>query len=330
MSDMLNHYYCGRAALAKLPEDSPIRQLILQHYDAFRLGTQGPDFFYYHFPFPWQPYSSLHNYGTLIHTQKIDAFFYYGLKYAFTSQKERAIILSYLAGFTCHHALDTSSHPYIFNKTGCYDEQDASTRIFSYWHKTFEVLLDVAFLQYAYGKTASSFSFEKLFSPTAETADALESLYAFMMGSVYQQSIKSGFIHDALKDIRTAASLFPDPHKRKQIALQTLEQCLQEKGVLSRCFYPLYTDELSVLNLAHHPWQHPCTGETSTESYPQLFDKAVEKTTDHLLQLDKLILSPHFTLETIHQIYQNQSYDTGLPCGQASPMQYFDYFFTEK
>ena len=53
MSDMLNHYCCGREALDALPEHSTMNAIILNHYDAYRLGTQGPDFFYYHHPMPW-------------------------------------------------------------------------------------------------------------------------------------------------------------------------------------------------------------------------------------------------------------------------------------
>lgn len=329
MSDMLNHYCCGRDSLKQLPADSKLRKIILDHYDAYRLGTQGPDFFYYHHPIPLiKPYPPLHYYATLIHTSRVDSFFYYGLKYALTS-RDKNIILSYMAGFFTHHTLDTITHPYIFCKTGRYIKGQPETRIFSYDHKYFEVLLDVAFYQYQYQKTASSFTFEKLYTPQKATVMALEHFYTFMMECVYNESVRMGCIRDCLRDASQLASAFADPHARKRHLISPIEKIVGEDKVLSRALYPMYTNEFAILNLNHSTWHHPVTGETYTHSYPQLFEHAVHKSVKRLLILETLLTKPGFKEDIIHKIFENCAYDTGLPCEDNRKMRYFDLFFDE-
>ncbi|MDO4288786.1 MAG: hypothetical protein Q4C55_06315 [Eubacterium sp.] len=328
MSDMLNHYCCGRDALKAMPEDSAIKKIILENYDAYRLGTQGPDFFYYHHPMPWNPLRPLHRYGNKIHKTKIDAFFYFGFQYALNAPKDKNIILSYLAGFSCHHSLDVASHPYIFYLTGHCDAKAPGSRVFSYYHKYFEVLLDVAYYQYEYQKLACFFPLDKLFTPRKKTVDALEAFYSFIMACVYNEPLQRGCVADTLQDTAELARFFGDPRTRKKRVVRAIEKLIDEEKVVSRVFYPLFTDELTVLNLANHPWKHPCTGEVHSESYPQLFKQAVAETTRKLTAIDSFMDLPKGpTPEIIGDMYHNLCYDTGLPANAGLDMQYFDIIF---
>lgn len=327
MSDMLNHYCCGREALKALEPDSGMNTVILEHYDAFRLGTQGPDFFYYHHPMPWKTTKPLHRYGNLIHKKRVDAFFYYGLKYAFTNERDRDIILSYLAGFSCHHSLDVASHPYIFYKTGHCEAKTPGSRIYSYYHKYFEVLLDVAYHQYEYQKLGCFVSLEKIFIPTRRTRVALEQFYTFIMKYIYGETLPENGIRDVLADTAQLARLFPDPESRKKRVLGFVEKLLGEEKMVTRAFYPLYTNEYTVLNLANQPWLDPCTGEEHTESYPQLFEQAVDETVRKIRKLDSILSNGKVTVSDAHEMYKNKCYDRALPCSSKLEMTHFDIIF---
>lgn len=327
MSDMLNHYCCGREALDALPEHSTMNTIILNHYDAYRLGTQGPDFFYYHHPMPWKGAKPLHRYGNLIHKKRVDAFFYYGFKYAFTNERDRDIILSYLAGFSCHHSLDVATHPYIFYKTGHCDSTTPGSRIYSYYHKYFEVLLDVAHYQYEYQKLGCFFPLEKLFTPSPRTLNALEQFFTFIMKYIYGETTPRDCIKDALADTAQLARLFSDPNNRKRHFLQPIERLIQEERLVTRVFYPLYTNEYLVLNVPEEPWQHPCTGETCTDSYPQLFKQAVSDTVHKINMMDNFLDNDNVTVSEVHEMYGNKCYDRAIPCGSDLEMTYFDIIF---
>ncbi|MEG0377451.1 MAG: zinc dependent phospholipase C family protein [Eubacterium sp.] len=327
MSDMLNHYCCGREAFEALPENSAVNAIIYSHFDAYRLGTQGPDFFYYHHPMPWNDLKALHHYGNRIHQKNIDAFFYYGLMYAFTNPKDRDIIISYLAGFTCHHSLDVATHPYIFYFTGHYDPQIEGSRIYSYYHKYFEVLLDVAHYQYEYQKLGCFAHLEKIFSPEKATLEVLERFYNFIMVCVYGEPVMRGCVSDTLKDTAELVRLFSDPNSMKKHFFEKIEAFIGEERLVSRVFYPLYTNEFRVLNLDNSEWKHPCTGESSHLSYPQLFSQAVDETVRKLALMDQIIENNAPTPAMIHQMYGNTCYDRALPCASSLEMTHFDIIF---
>ncbi|MEF9918586.1 MAG: hypothetical protein RR310_06450 [Eubacterium sp.] len=327
MSDMLNHYACGRESFELLPADSALNTIIFNAFDAYRLGTQGPDFFYYHHPMPWNDLRPLHRYGHLIHTENIDDFFYNGFLYALSTPQDRTIILSYLAGFSCHHSLDVATHPYIFYMTGHYDKNNPDSRIYSYYHKYFEVLLDVAYYQYEYGTLGCFVNLEKLFSPHSETIAALDRFYAFIIKQVYHEQIGHDFIKDVLNDTAELARLFSDPNKIKKHLTEKLENLIGEKRLISRVFYPLYTDELRILNLDHSEWQHPCTGEISTDTYPQLFAQAVGETVDKFKIIDTFLENTPPTPEKIHKMYANKCYGRALSCDSSLEMTHFNIIF---
>ncbi|MDD2414045.1 MAG: zinc dependent phospholipase C family protein [Eubacteriaceae bacterium] len=326
MSDMLNHYYCGQEAFNNLPADTPLHQAIALHPDAYHLGTQGPDFFYYDMPLP--PHKPNNPLGSIIHTRGIDRFFYNGFQYAAGHPEDRSLILSYLAGFSCHHSLDTQSHPFIFYRTGRYDRSRWVTHFYSYFHKYYEVLLDVAFLQYRYKKLAATFNFRELFSPQPHTLTVLDNFYADVMRHTYGIEMQPGAVKRAVRSTRWLSFHFSDLDDYKKNILRRIEKLLNEEMAVSRVFYPMFTNERLVLNLSHNVWHDPCTNQPHQESYPDLFDLSVEQTNQRFQIINRWLTDPcAFSRDAIHLMYGNRSYLTGLPCTDKHKMTHFDIFF---
>ncbi|MGI6108413.1 MAG: zinc dependent phospholipase C family protein [Eubacteriaceae bacterium] len=324
MSDMLNHYYCGREILDRLPDDNTIKQAALNHYDAYRFGTQGPDFLYYSLT------SAVLNrrcqkLAKLIHTQKTTDFFYEGLKYSQDSLTD--VGLAYMAGFTTHYCLDVETHPFIFCRTGKFRASAPHTRIYGYLHKLYEVMLDTAMTQYEYNTQAVNRTPEKVFRVSPETSDYLEYFYNSVSKSVYDFDTRPGVItrarHEALEIVRKSK----DPSGAKRKLLTPVENLAGEPLFATRLLYPEYTDELSVLNLNHEAWYQPVTGEEHHESYPQLFHSAVEKGAFILSSLDKYFPKNSFTYDDILALYKNKSYLSGIDCNVKETFKYFDIFF---
>jgi hypothetical protein len=327
MSDMLNHYYCGRQSLETLPAEMTISRLIAAHYDAFRLGTQGPDFFFYGFPLSVGRRQSALPFGGMIHRRHIDDFFEAGFDFAFSHPDTRDLILCYLAGFSCHHALDTATHPYIYYRTGCYDKTDSRTRIYAYYHKLLEVLLDVAFSQFEYGRQGCYFNLPKIFTVTPATKTALEAFYAQVLPAVFGDTPTPGSIARSIERSRRLARTFGDAPGRKKKMLRRFERIVGEEHCLSRAMYPLYTNEFLVLNLGHDTWCHPITGEQYHESYPDLFKAGVAGTVSRLGAISAAADAGSFSREAIHNQYGDLSYLTARPWQAAGEMRTFDLIF---
>lgn len=324
MSDMLNHYFCGQRAFELLPEESPMRTIIADHYDVYRLGTQGPDFFYYDFPIPLPGHYPTTQYGSLIHRQRINDFFIQGLAYAKSHPWERDVVLSYLAGFLSHHALDTATHPFIFYRTGCYDRHFPPSRIYSYFHKRYEVLLDVANLRYVFNQWACHFNAEKIFTLSPQTEEILDLFYSHILRCVYGVSPSPHSFKKSLHNTRRIVRHTADATGSKKWALSSVERLVGEEHALSRVFYPADTDIPLVLNLNHSSWRHPVTGAFSSDSYVDLFNRGTAQTVTRIQALD----TPKITnAHVIPPLLQDHSYLTDLPWEDDREMQYFDFLF---
>lgn len=326
MSDMLNHYYCGREALSALPDDSALGRAIAAHPDAYYFGTQGPDFFYYDIPRPG--HLACNHLGSAIHTHRVDAFYYYGFQYTRQHPQSADVLLSYLAGFSCHHALDTISHPFIFYRTGRFDRTRWATHFYSYYHKYYEVLLDVAFVQYQYAQLAAAFNFSQLFAPDPSTVQVLEGFYAYVMRHAQGYEMVPGSLAKTIRSSHAVSFCFSDLNDYKKHALRRIERPLHEELALSRGLYPKFTDLRPVLNLDHEEWLDPCTGEPHHASYPELFARSLELTNRRFAAIDRLIADEwSLTMDAVHQIYGNRSYLTGIPCNEKQKMTHFDIIF---
>ena len=328
MSEMLSHYFCAQDAKAALPDTSALKAAIAAHPDAYNLGAQGPDFFFYDL----LPVPGRHNfhikYGSLIHGNAVDAFFTAGWRACRAlAGHAREIAAAYLAGFTVHHCLDSQAHPFIYYHTGQY-QHDKATRIFAYLHKYFEVLLDTAYLQNEYQMLAVDCDFKKCFAVTREALAVLEPLIIRIMRETFGVPLHPGDVTLAVRGACAVASLLADPNDRKKKCLRPIEHLVREDLALSRALYPQYTNEPLVLNLAHNPWRHPVTGEVRCESYVDLMHSAKKRAVARFENLEAIAAGDApVTAEAIHKLYSNASYLTGLDLDMDQTMQYFDIIF---
>ncbi len=101
------HNRFGEKVLDQMNDE--LKETVLSHPRAYRMGLQGPDiFFFYH---PFYP-NRVQKYGTTMHHSDAAPFFQHARsvvnQYGKTSSQ-----YAYLLGFICHFALDSECHPYI-------------------------------------------------------------------------------------------------------------------------------------------------------------------------------------------------------------------------
>lgn len=328
MSDILNHYHCAREAFNRLPEESPMTKAIINNFDAFRLGSQGPDFLYYDLIDPHA--RSAHLTAQTIHSSNIDDFFYYGLEFSKKFPEYREAALAYLAGFSSHHALDTNTHPFIFHRTGKYNPNDKETRIYSYLHKLYEVLLDTAMTQYEYSTQAVFQSPEKVFLVSPLTLKFIEAFYDYVLPRAYSMKLPKNTISRSLKHAVRILIHCKDPAGRRKRLVKPLERLLGEEYLLSRMFYPFYTNEFFILNINNAPWKNPVTGEVHTESYPELYHRAVDQSYNNFNALYELSEKENLNPEEVSELFKNRSYLTGLDARDEREIKYFDEAFMKR
>jgi hypothetical protein len=312
MSDILNHYYCGEMALELI--DSDIKKIIIEHKQLFDLGTQGPDFFLYHGIIPWRKHKGYEKYGGLVHHSETNKLIHDMMKYtsSLVNKEEKDKLLSYLMGFACHLSLDSLTHPFIFYHSGVYKKGERATKLYNHYHKEYEMILD-ALNSKKLGKIASvDFPYMETFMIEGENINMLQDFYEHILKDTIGEILAPNAILDCVSDFMYLFSIFPDKSGRKKKFFGFLENIAGHPHATTKALIQKeFEDTDDYMNLNHKEWLHPCD-ETikSSESYVDLFNKAVADTTKKINQLSKLIDSD-FTIDDISNIIHNISFETG-------------------
>ncbi|HEY9575836.1 MAG TPA: zinc dependent phospholipase C family protein [Lachnospiraceae bacterium] len=108
MPTTFTHDKFGRDVYQRLPKN--IRAVIRENKDAYLLGLQGPDIFFYYYPFIKNKVFRL---GLNMHKEESFSFFENAIREY--KRKTSGAILAYLLGFACHFMLDSTCHPFIYD-----------------------------------------------------------------------------------------------------------------------------------------------------------------------------------------------------------------------
>ncbi|WP_330948558.1 zinc dependent phospholipase C family protein [Virgibacillus sp. MG-45] len=273
-------------------------------YDSMlKLGAQGPDpFFYYNF-WPWIKNEPVHEIGMQLHSNHCGPFLLDLITSAKAMDKE---VRAYVFGFITHHILDRNTHPYINYRAG-YNSNN---------HQRLEVIIDTIMMEkYHNLKTWKTPVYKEINVGTRLNASIVELLHETIQKH-YPDIAKSSssYIQKAYRDMKLALKLLSDPYGWKNALLKSLVSAYSHQPVKNQVDY---------LNLAHTAWKHPATGEISTESFIDLYEKgraeAIEIMTAVLLYWDS---EKDIELDKIKALIGNISYDTGKPIELALENKY--------
>ena len=237
--------------------------------EAFLLGTQGPDPFFFYGMVPWRKKEApkkIRDYGEWIHHHDFSPIYAEMARYAHSqSGEKKATLLSYLLGLWLHYCLDRACHPYVFYRSG-FDEEGQLKGHYGYAHKVFEALLD-----------ATLASQHKL--PSAKKAmdcaeNKVRDISAMWEGGSPETLSASTFC-DSWRDYRTVEGFLQSKTGWKR----AFWKILGKENVLYAFSYPTSLEKkarLDVLNLGRAEWKNPVTGVPSNDSIPLLFAQAKE------------------------------------------------------
>lgn len=237
--------------------------------EAFRLGTQGPDPFFFYGMIPWKKKKDAEKIEAL--AQRIhhtDFASEYAAMIAF-AQKEgdpetKSLYREYLLGLLAHYSLDRTCHPYIFYRSG-FDENGELTGHFSFAHKEFEALLDL------------SLSEELSFSRNPVKAmkideDAAKRISFLWAQSGYPELSEETFFL-AYEDYLGIQSFLQSRTGWKR----PLWKVFGKESAMVGFTYPHSAKGSSskdVLNQKGSLWRDPCSGERKSQTFFQLMEEA--------------------------------------------------------
>lgn len=312
MPNIMTHALLAQDTIESI-ECPTLSALIAKYPRVYALGSSGPDFMFYYKVLPWKksdPNSNIREIGNRIHSSKVNDFYQSALGVIQTMQDEktRDIMTVFLAGHLTHWALDSTTHPYIFAKTGQIGKEPTKN-----WHFRFESMLDTLMVTQFKGFKIENIHMPDFVSSTSEVRRIVAFLYHQVILDLFAQDIDQKILEECLVTMAATAKYLYDPYTLKFPIIQIGEKKAGKLWEFSSHMVIGKADhQHDILNLNHTLWRHPCDETlTSTDSFLDLYQKAHKRAMAALYALEG-ILNMTQPKVALNLITRDLNYDTGM------------------
>ncbi len=305
MPAIITHDQFGKQALSL---SSVLFIKTKEEKDAFLLGNQGPDPFFYCGVDP-----SLLKYrfvGNMIHDKKpAELFFALSKHLKKVPMEYRSIVKAYVAGFACHYLLDRSAHPYVYSQQYAFckaGEEGLTDKDGSDVHAVIESELDEMMLYTRTGQTVATYAPEKeILRCSTKPLKAISAYLSSVIREVYSADVRDDLFYRGVVLFRLVQGVFHSPRGIKRNLLGNIERLLRNHSfvqAMSHRAIPLTVSEFD--NHQHAVWENPFTGTVTTASFVDLFNQAQQEASDTL----PMLFSDDFSLEEAKEFTRGQNF----------------------
>lgn len=323
MPNILTHNLFA-AEVQKELTDEKLREIIKAYPKEYTIGASGPDFFFYYDVFPWQngkENKRVAGIGGIVHSENINIFYEKAITLCYKQEATalKEAMISFLAGHFCHWALDSSAHPYIFNRT------NGTTKETRYWHYRFESMIDTMMVLEIRKEELSNYPTVKMMEYDEHSVKAITAIYQPLLQEIWGIEVDGSLIEKCLHDFRAANRILFNPPLPLFYLGQGLETLLGKKWLFTSHMIIKKVDyKHDILNLNHNWWCNPCDQSmVSKASFLDLYALGKQEVLVILNQLTDAINQRDSS--EIVGLLANRSYETGL--SEKKVMKYYNSIY---
>ena len=271
MPDMLAHSEVAEAARLRLPR-GPLADVLLTEHPAYRVGAQGPDFFFY--SHVWPGSRSRGDLAFLVHRHKMGEVFRTMLAAAAEAPPaERRVLTAWTCGYAAHLCADATAHPWILYWTGDVTGRDAAARR---RHGTLEASIDVT-LRRRRSDDPAWIRRQRLLDLPDRPRDIVAELWERIMRDVYGVAFTAAEGRAALRDMARVYGSMTDRRSPLSRTLRAMAPAIDRDGLMRTQLYPGRPHRAAAaLFSTRRPWCYPSIpDEPRTETLSELLRSAV-------------------------------------------------------
>lgn len=267
MPACLTHDLFFKDVLARLPQPEA-------DVCAWAWGAQGPDFLFCHRYLQAAAQKgrcSLQEYGSALH--KTQPSLTLSAMRDFLSRHKDKAYRSYVMGFLCHYALDSTAHPYV-NARARQLAEERPWETPSTMHCGLEAALDAIMLRWKTGRLPSEVKLADCFPKNEGLQRKIACLYREVLFSVYGTDVPEEELYQATKDARFIFSACTDRTGLKRQLFQRLER--GKPSYVTSHLVPITEDpEPDFANDGRMDWEWE--GRASRQTFYELYEQALER-----------------------------------------------------
>lgn len=263
MPACITHYLFAQKVLEALPNWENIDRC------AYDWGAQGPDFLFCHRYFSLSKEKSLKEYGNALH-QAPPSVTLEAMR-TFLKQHKEPVYRSYVWGFLCHYALDSTAHPYVNALAAELAEQRPAENT-STMHGEIESALDAIVLRSETGKLPSDFPLKRTFPKNEGVQRRIAKLYRDVLFAVFGKNVSEEELLRATYDANFVFSCVTDRTGLKKRLFEVLEKG-RPHYIASHIVPLVEREDIDYANVRNMPWKDNGEMERSV-SFFELYSQA--------------------------------------------------------
>ncbi len=341
MAGLFSHLIAGKATSILIDDEH--KKLISENKQAYYLGTQGPDLFFYYYTRVF--YNSTRPLGQKLHKERVGKFLselVYQTK-QIKNDNDRAIATSYLLGYLSHYVVDAYTHPYVYYKAGFSTRKKFKLSPRNSWyHRTIENNIDDVLLDYFYNNANEHHhsigealelpekykQVYKYFKMPKQDTKVIATLIKTAILSTYDINIDSDRIRSAINQMLLTLTILEAKSSRHE-KLIILEDNVRFSDVdVERL---KHIQDLNCrkdyFNFGHGEWSAPWDLDIkSNDDFFQLMSNAVYESVDICGDVLKYF-DGKITFNDLMDVIKNRSLAHGSDCVELVDFKYHDVIF---
>lgn len=278
MPSIATHYIFSQDTALKLSSTSHVISTTIRNASgAYNAGAQGPDIFFYdimHLAIAGKP----NNIGSHMHVKKTDIFFMNYIKEIFKQNYySSTAVRAYLMGFLTHYSLDTCIHPYVYSVTTTAGNSKKAVKTSLNAHCQLESDIDELLYYERFHNTINYANRSDFFNINDEQIKEIAPVLSAAINKTYGCNISASYIVGTFKRAKFTDNLLQDTSGLKKKIFAPLEKRITGSNTGSSLIFNTELPDRTCLNEEHRVWRVPATGKLCTDSFYEMYDKAIKR-----------------------------------------------------
>lgn len=235
-------------------------------------------------------------------------------------------VLAALYGHLTHYILDSTAHPYIVYKTGEYKKERPETLKYNGLHNKMEMQIDAYLYEQKNQLPYKSFKIHKKLI----TKEKFDKTLLNLLNEIYLETFS---IENGGNKYQKGCSIMYNSYKFlivdqtgiKKFFYHLFDKITPKKeGVFENFSTYVNNIDRNILNEDHKTWYNPWNKKESTESFFDLYDKALN-TCVTLFEATHKFINNQISEEKYKKILKDNSYVSGLSWHNKGDIKYLEF-----
>lgn len=290
--------------------------------DIVKVAAQGPDPLYYNV-FSKQG-NTYKEYADRLHDTDTRSLMIDLTRY--TLQHLTKETYSYLIGFICHYALDTTVHPYVYYHVGIYDKNNPSTKQYQGLHLRFERSIDAQMIIDEQHIKPHKINLTKTYFTLKELPKEVNQMLGSVLNKKFDISNGEQLFKESVHAMYNVINRINTDRTGIKKAIYKIVDFVSKSDDMFLQDLSFFHRDLSYdfLNKQHRTWYHPITNQPFQSSVEELYDQGKNFAIDLITKVN-MYLEGNKQIE-LKNIFTNLSFNSGVDCDINQPFQYFNNY----